>query len=347
MNPASLTRPQGWGSELEIAHHLFKIIRIPSALARIATSYPLLRCEQEEPAMLSTHVVSRTTVLLTRKGALMSTRSLTPSPSARRLGRSGVWRSLLALIFVALVLTGGGVAKAQYTTLDDPSADPVQGTNIVGINNQGQMVGEYWDSTSHIYGFLLNNGVYTTLDVPNATAEVGYGNTFASGINDKGQIVGYYFDSAGGAHGFLLSQGVYTTLDDPNAGSGTYALGINNQGQIVGTYFDSAGGAHGFLLNKGVYTTLDDPNAGSSIYGSGTLAGGINDKGQIVGQYYDSTGGVYGFLLSKGVYTTLHDPNAVAEAGLGTYAAGINNQGLIVGGYLDSNGAENGFLLIP
>jgi probable HAF family extracellular repeat protein len=69
-----------------------------------------------------------------------------------------------------------------FTTLDDPSA--TFGTTASGINNMGQIVGQYGDSSGHAHGFLLSGGIYTTLDDPSAT----FGTT-ASGINDMGQIV--------------------------------------------------------------------------------------------------------------------------------------------------------------
>jgi uncharacterized membrane protein len=95
---------------------------------------------------------------------------------------------------------------------------------------------------------LLNQGSYTTLDVPGATF------TVARGINDSGQIVGvygddpadiYYDDAGPGYHGFLPDNGNYTTLDVPGS-AGTRAYGINASGQIVGAYLDG-GGRHGFL----------------------------------------------------------------------------------------------------
>jgi probable HAF family extracellular repeat protein len=88
------------------------------------------------------------------------------------------------------------------------------------------------------HGFLLDQGSYTTLDVPGAHW------THALGINDAGQVVGWYWDAIGD-HGFLFAQGSYTTLDVPGAIS-TGANGINASGQIVGYYVDAAG-THGFL----------------------------------------------------------------------------------------------------
>jgi uncharacterized membrane protein len=48
------------------------------------------------------------------------------------------------------------------------------------------------------HAFLLDQGSYTTLDVPGAYT------TQATGINASGHIVGYYMD-ANGTHGFLAT----------------------------------------------------------------------------------------------------------------------------------------------
>jgi probable HAF family extracellular repeat protein len=49
------------------------------------------------------------------------------------------------------------------------------------------------------HGFLLDQGSYSTLDVPGSDW------TEAHGINASGQIVGYYIDAADGSHGFLAA----------------------------------------------------------------------------------------------------------------------------------------------
>jgi uncharacterized membrane protein len=82
-------------------------------------------------------------------------------------------------------------AKAQpsysFTTFDLPGS---LGPNYAfGINSSGQIVGYYG---------LLDNGIYTTLNVPGASYSQ------AHGINASGQIVGSYTD-AGGTHGFLAT----------------------------------------------------------------------------------------------------------------------------------------------
>jgi probable HAF family extracellular repeat protein len=101
-------------------------------------------------------------------------------------------------------------------------------------------VGAYYDAGG-THGFLLDQGSYTTLDVPGSSSRF----TVANGINDSGQIVGYYQDAHPG-HGFLFNQASYTTLDVPGSVS-TGANGINDSGQIVGYYYDAVGGTHGFL----------------------------------------------------------------------------------------------------
>ena len=199
------------------------------------------------------------------------------------------------------------------------------------------------------HGFLLDKGVFTTIDHPDAVGETG-----ALGINNRGQIVGAYTDAEGTIRGFLLDDGVFTPIDHPDAGAapgtGTQALGLNDRGQIVGAYLDAEGGIHAFLRDKGrgaqrgegVFTTIDHPDgAGRSI------AFGINDRGRIVGAY-NAGGRDLGFVRDKGrgdrrdegVFTTIDFPGAAK-----TLAQAINNRDQIVGSYLDSEGTMHGFLL--
>jgi uncharacterized membrane protein len=241
-------------------------------------------------------------------------------------------------------------------------------TEVLGINNAGQMVGRYVDSGRSGHGFLFSGGQYTMLDVPGGSS------TGASGINNAAQIVGSY-PVGGPSRGFLLSSGSYTVLDAPQAAY-TFANGINDSGQIVGSYhLPGNTQGYGFLLSGGNYTMLDVPGSrpGSTsanginnlgqIVGSSTTGGfllsqgtytalkvpgtpdGINDLGQIVGTYRIPGGldeFVYeGFLLSGGNYTRLNVPDAIS-----TYSFGINNAGQIVGWYTDFHGVH-GFLATP
>ena len=113
-------------------------------------------------------------------------------------------------------------------------------TQEFGINNAGQVVGDFNDS-SGTHGFINTGGTFTTLDVPGAVE------TDASGINNAGQVVGVFSDSRGVFHGFINTGGTFTTLDVPGAGE-TDAFGINDAGQVVGFFSDSSG-QHGFVAS--------------------------------------------------------------------------------------------------
>jgi probable HAF family extracellular repeat protein len=205
------------------------------------------------------------------------------------------------------VLSGG-----QYTTLpDDPKAatglGPLSGSDARAMNDQGQIVGFYYDANFVSHGYLLSHGQYTTLDDPNAGTMAGQGpfaqGTFPQGFNNSGQIVGFYIDASFHGHGYLLSHGQYTTLDDPNAANGafqgTIASGINDHGQIVGYYYDANNVTHGYLLSHGQYTTIDAPKAGTGAF-QGTGLQGINDSGHIVGFNVDANNVIHGFLATPG-----------------------------------------------
>ncbi len=287
-----------------------------------------------------------------------------------RRARSHVWSFCCATILISLVLglpRRGEATSYNFTTIDVPGATsnapggfPRGGASANGINNAGQIVGNFWDETGIARGFLYSGGVFTTIDVPGATS---WG-TVASGINNLGQIVGQAAGFPPPADvnrqvGFLYENGVLTTISVPqtiatnaygindagqivgySAGgreggflytAGTFdpmvfggiALGINNAGEIVGV----TGGA-GFLYTAGTFTSIEVPGAG------GTGAHGINNLGQIVGYY--ATGPApedrHGFVYEAGIFTTIDVPGATG----GTVPWGINDAGQIVGYYADA-----------
>ena len=135
--------------------------------------------------------------------------------------------------------------KGNFTTFNVPGDDPVLGTVAFGINDPGEVVGNYVDGPTGVRrGFLRSSkGEYTTFDVP------GVDFTAPQGINNAGQIVGFYADSKDPDflfHGFVLSKGVFKTVDFPDARE-TQIFSINAKGEIVGTYFTADGKQHGFL----------------------------------------------------------------------------------------------------
>ena len=136
--------------------------------------------------------------------------------------------------------------KGVFTTFNVPKDHPEFGTVAMGINDIGEVVGNFVDVSGdnfHRHGFLRSSkGTFTTFDVP--------GRTFTSptGINNSGQIVGFYADDNFFFHGFVLNKGVFTTVDvDFLEASETQVLSINAKGEIVGAYFEANGTRHGFL----------------------------------------------------------------------------------------------------
>ena len=230
-------------------------------------------------------------------------------------------------------------------------------------------------------GFLLDQGRYTTLEVPGATVE-----TAPGAINNRGQIVG---GARGG--GFPTAASCGTRAADtppfrfPGARS-TLAQKINDRGQITGLYStttdDPRDGADpaGFLLRPRAATPASrsparapPPRSGSTtaarwsastrtptaaIHGyvwergrfttidapgaAGTSLTDINDRGQIVGVRLEADGTFRGFMLERGRFTTFAAPGAVI-----TIPGDINNRGQIVGSTATDRPTETalGFLL--
>src|SRR5207248_1011909 len=124
-----------------------------------------------------------------------------------------------------------------------------------GINNAGQVVGEYYDVKRRAsHAFIYNQGVFT--DIGNAESP----ETTTYGINDSGQIVGTTFVLEDNScrecndyepHAFFYENGVLTdlnTLLSPNSEWQVMeARSINNKGKVVG-YGLIHGHYHAFLL---------------------------------------------------------------------------------------------------
>ena len=106
-----------------------------------------------------------------------------------------------------------------------------------GINDKGQIVGYFSDTSGVTLGFLEQAGAYTTFAAPGESA------TYPFGINNGGTIGGQWNDAAGAAQGFVLtSGGLFTTVDYPGPEL-TAVEGINDHGDICGTYVDDPSGA--------------------------------------------------------------------------------------------------------
>jgi uncharacterized membrane protein len=231
----------------------------------------------------------------------------------------------------ALLIKGG-----NFIPLAPPT---VLGTNFSEAfksNDRGDVVGDFIGDDGFTHGFLLSQGVVTTLDFPGAS------DTFAYGINESGTVVGQWdlLDANGNTlivHGFIWNNGSFTQVDFPGAGD-TYLFGINARGDLVGGWDPGITSPleHGFVCSNGNCFSFDFP--GVTI----TQGDDINALGQVVGAYIDASGGEHGFLAVGANFTTLDFPGAVL-----TSAWGINSAGQIVGDYRNADNVPHGFLAQP
>jgi probable HAF family extracellular repeat protein len=209
-------------------------------------------------------------------------------------------------------------------------------TSLSAINHSGTFGGVYRDDPEHPlrrHGFLVVDGVLTTIDYPGSTR------TSIVQMNDRGQVVGIGRIPSEGAttpYGFVWKDGVFTDVSFPGA-FGTGLDGINEQGDVCGFTTDEAGGlTHAMMRVKGIFSHVEPPGALDSI------ALSINDRGQVAGWYDDAGGNTHGFIYSGGVFTTIDVPGAP-----GSEVTTIDNNGVITGDYIGADGADHGFIGTP
>jgi probable HAF family extracellular repeat protein len=224
------------------------------------------------------------------------------------------------------VAARAGRGEFSLTVVDYPSSAY---THLYGINNKGDVVGQYLDEENEYRAFLrTRDGAFVDIDVPGAFA--------ATGISPQGSIIGL----ADGAS-YLLRGGRFTVLSFEESSGRTFAQKINARGAIVGSYSGRDGRGHGFLLRNGTYITVDVPAEWGAV-NCGLF--GINARGDIVGVYdrfYDGRYHYHGFILRDGVFTAIDYPGATDTEPLGTNAAGD-----IVGDFsLDHFGTSHAFVL--
>jgi hypothetical protein len=197
-----------------------------------------------------------------------------------------------------------------------------------GINDLGQIVGQYTDG-AEMPGFILpNSRTAIRIDAPSGPDVVN-----AQGINNFGLVVGFYVGTDGQFHGFLTHESdahsgelTGTPVADPTIPTvpgepgATFVfsqiLGINDEGIAVGYYGDSTTSQHGFIYNThtGQYTFLDDPSEAFDNGVEVTQITGINDFGQITGFYSDANGVFHSFVATPSFLSFLHGPAGLATA---------------------------------
>ena len=228
-----------------------------------------------------------------------------------------------------------------------PIADPADGTNTfteaLGINDEGTVVGEFFDSSANQFsGFFEEHGVFTTYNLPGLSPG---SETAIVGINDWGDICGFYLDSSNFTilNSFIVTKsGQITKFSLSPVTNFTEAIAINNHDVVVGTFEDASGIFHGFIRQPdGTVTVITVPNS-STTPGFGTTTLGINEGGWISGHFWDSHNVEHGYTRSPGGrFFQIDVPGATSTAG-----GGINNEGIVVGHY-NIGAAEFGYIATP
>ncbi|HXC42471.1 MAG TPA: hypothetical protein VNY51_02990 [Candidatus Dormibacteraeota bacterium] len=90
----------------------------------------------------------------------------------------------------------------RFLRINDPQG--VSGTDVLGINGAGVIVGGWYDGNGVGHGMVYCKGIFTTHDDPNAAGGQG---TWLTKINANGDIAGWYTDAHNHDHGFLLRLG--------------------------------------------------------------------------------------------------------------------------------------------
>jgi hypothetical protein len=205
------------------------------------------------------------------------------------------------------------------------------GTYPLKINDSGQIVGVYFDSSGNEHGFLMSMGGYTSIDFPGAIA------TEARAINSKTAptIAGDYVDAAGILHAFTLTAGVFQRVDIPFA-TNAAITGINARNQIVGTWDEGPGSrVRSFIGNLGTISSLDYVE--STVVD--TLAGGINDAGEVGSTLVDHTTRPIEKALVYGAGDFVPANVSDGADDFQTILNDISNQEYVVGGFSPPDGS--------
>jgi hypothetical protein len=117
-----------------------------------------------------------------------------------------------------------GAYTSELTIPQTSHADPK------GINDLNAVVGFYADAGGLIHSFLLQNGVSSVVDYPNASAT----GTFLASINDKGMAAGSWMDTKYRQHAFLFNSvaNTFIPIKIPNA-KFSQGWGINKAGAVA------------------------------------------------------------------------------------------------------------------
>src|SRR6266480_3019450 len=249
--------------------------------------------------------------------------------------------SILAVLFVFPLMGTFAQQAANSGSIEVITTFDYPGTGNSSlpqkINERGDVVGEFIDSTGVTRGFVrFSDGSFSDPIVdPNDT--VGF--TEGRGINNSRTVAGDYATSDGTLHSFFLSGGTFTEYDVPSSVQ-TNLLSINDTGDFTGGFDpDGSGVFQAFVSVGGTLTSFSVPDAAS------TFAYEINSSKHLtVGYFIDGSGILHGYF--RDANGALHFP-IDPSGSVGTVFFGLNDRNWVVGRYADGSGVTHGLFFVP
>src|SRR5215469_305896 len=120
---------------------------------------------------------------------------------------------LFATTTLVILPSAEPAEKPTFVSFDFPLAIDTEAT---AISPSLVIVGRYTSADKVQHGFMLDDGKFTSIDVPGSSY------TDITWVNARGTIVGNY-QSTDGNRGFVLTKGVFTTVEYPGSPE-TFAL---------------------------------------------------------------------------------------------------------------------------
>ncbi len=161
--------------------------------------------------------------------------------------------SMASMFSAAWLRSGDTVLTVSIATGGGELSDPAQSFPCSmhgGAAPDGTVVGFYGEMTNACktnHGYILQNGILQTYDVPGSLS------TTLWDINPGKAIVGTYIDGSAHQHGLLQLPGsLPITIDAPSTAPfhavKTVLQGINPGGAMTGQYTDISGHTHGLVI---------------------------------------------------------------------------------------------------
>jgi len=180
------------------------------------------------------------------------------------------------------------------------------GTSGFGLNDRGDLVGQYGDAEGMGHGFVARGGGYTSVDHPDQGAvPCGCGGgTSLLRINNAGTIAGNVTVSPAleDTHPFLYRDGAFTMAPKPPDAIFAQFLGLSNAGVASGVYFTSFTAGAGWLYDHGRLIAVRAPMTADGWFSSIAQP---NSSGTIVGEYVGTDLRQHGYVATP----LRHDPD--------------------------------------